>query len=164
MRNTRKCPGVKYTQGSLSWTACALGHLSLGQVCIWVQRGLSLSLRREYPPVHTPHCRVIYCGDIQSWALSGDWIRDGAEITVDAKDPHPVVLRSRHMWPGGCWALSTYSGRGGCWTPSCPLIHALQKVLAEPVACIYQVLEQLVSLNWKEQLFICFLSWNESPL
>lgn len=145
MWNTHRVPFPEQSvpQGIFSWSG------------LWVQQGLSLSLYREYPPVYTPHCRVIYYGDIQSWDLWWSWNNHwGQEASLSFSD----LFTHGQEDAEHCWWMGRLQGS------ILPPHPRSAECTGWAIACIYQVLEQLVSLNWKEQLFICCLSRNESPL
>lgn len=85
-------------------------------------------------------------------------ICDGAEMGIEARRPacrFPILHMARRM-------LSTVTGWGGLRGLH-PAPHPRSECIIEPIMHYY-VLEQLVSLKLKEQLFICCLNRNEYPL
>ena len=71
---------------------------SLGQVCGANMAWVYLYIENTHPCTH----RTAGSSTVGTFKAG---ICDGAEITIEAKDAQPVVFRSRHTWPGGCWAL-----------------------------------------------------------
>ena len=151
--NTCKCPDVKYTSGSVSWTVCASGHLFLVRF-VGSTRPEFIFMQRIPTRAHiTLQSHRLW--DIQSWDLWWSWNNHwGQEASLSFSD---LFTRGQED-AEHCWWMGRLQGS----------ILPPQPCSAEctgwAIACIYQVLEQLVSLNWKEQLFTCCLSRNESPL
>ena len=119
--NTCKCPDVKYTSGSVSWTVCASGHLFLVRF-VGSTRPEFIFMQRIPTRAHT----ALQSSTVGTFKAG---ICDGAEITIEARRPACRFPISSHV---ARRMLSTVGGWGGCRAPSCPLNHVLQNVLAEP--------------------------------